>query len=183
MTQGNESQGIAQHPFERSGLGIAPFRCIGVERRVGPIRTQVAPGVTVEVGAPGQPMGTCAHCGTGIAECCIIQDANGKRFVVGNQCVLKTLQGSGAGTVLERTHAKALKEARKAHELEQAAALNDRLANDAALRATLAALPSPNAWQREHTMLDWALWMMRASGAAGRTKVRRAIAKVEGGAK
>ena len=28
---------VGSHPFERAGLGKAPFRLVGVERRVGPI--------------------------------------------------------------------------------------------------------------------------------------------------
>lgn len=80
------------HPFERAGLGLAPFRCVGVEHRVGPIKTTDPkfPGVTFEVGAPGQPMGTCDYCGTGIADCYVIRSADGKKFVVGSDCVMRT---------------------------------------------------------------------------------------------
>ena len=74
------------HPFEDAGLGVAPFRFVGVENRVGPI--SLGNGVTV--GAPGQPMGVCDYCSQGIKECCIIQDSTGKTFVVGNVCVGKT---------------------------------------------------------------------------------------------
>lgn len=84
---------IKIHPFERAGLGVAPFRCVGVERRVGPIKQLVTMNgvqVEVEIGAPGQPMGCCDYCHTGIADCFIIRSSDGKRFVVGCDCVAKT---------------------------------------------------------------------------------------------
>ena len=83
---------MIQHPFEKAGLGIAPFRCVGVERKIGPIKSTDPkfPGVTFEVGAPGQPMGTCDYCGTGIADCYRIKSSDGKTFVVGSDCVART---------------------------------------------------------------------------------------------
>lgn len=80
------------HPFEVAGLGVAPFRCVGVEHRVGPIKSfdPKFPGVTIEVGSPGQPMGTCDYCGTGIADCYVIVSADNKRFIVGSDCVART---------------------------------------------------------------------------------------------
>jgi hypothetical protein len=74
------------HPFEKSGCGVAPFAFVGSFRKVGPLDM----GNGMFVGSPGQPMGICAHCGTAIAECCVIRDAHGKEFVVGNVCVSKT---------------------------------------------------------------------------------------------
>lgn len=77
------------HPFEKAGLGIAPFRFIGMARKVGPIRTELGNGITLESGSPGQPMGTCRYCGQGIAYCYEIKSADGKTFEVGSDCVNK----------------------------------------------------------------------------------------------
>jgi len=77
---------VGMHVFTRSKLGAAPFRCIGVHQKLGPIR--MADGT--EIGYPGQPMGVCAHCGTGIADCYVIRSAEGHEFVVGSSCVEKT---------------------------------------------------------------------------------------------
>ena len=77
---------VGMHVFTRSKLGAAPFRCIGVHQKLGPIH--MADGT--EVGYPGQPMGVCAHCGTGIADCYVIRSAEGNVFVVGSSCVEKT---------------------------------------------------------------------------------------------
>lgn len=75
-----------QHVFEAAGLGLAPFRCTGVTVDVGP--RNLGNGCTV--GAPGQPMGTCDFCGTGILYCFHILSSDGKRFIVGCDCVAKT---------------------------------------------------------------------------------------------
>lgn len=73
------------HPFEAAGLGLAPFKLIGFDRKVGPIKMEDG----TEVGAPGQPMGTCDYCGTGIADCYRIKSSDLKTFIVGCDCVLK----------------------------------------------------------------------------------------------
>lgn len=82
------------HPWEDAGLGIAPFKCLGVEHRIGPIKSTDPkyPGITIEVGSPGQPMGTCDFCGQGIADCYLIVSKDGKKFVVGSDCVRRTYQ-------------------------------------------------------------------------------------------
>lgn len=68
------------HPFERNGLGIAPFRFAGFEEKV-----LVHPGANGYV----QPAGTCDYCGQGIRYCCHIASSDGKRFIVGQDCVRK----------------------------------------------------------------------------------------------
>ena len=73
------------HPFEAAGLGIAPFRCTGVVEKSGPIKYPNG----MEVGAPGQPMGTCEFCGNGIKYCCQIVSHDGRHFEVGCDCVEK----------------------------------------------------------------------------------------------
>ena len=77
----------AAHPFEKAGLGIAPFRCVGVREN----RIKHPDGTT-------QPGGTCSYCGTGIAYECVIQDARGQRAVVGCDCVRKVYTGNDAWT-------------------------------------------------------------------------------------
>ena len=173
---------VSLHPFAQAGLGVAPFRCVGVEYRVGPIRS-VVDGITVEVGSQGQPMGTCAYCGMGIAECCVIQDGEGKRFIVGNQCVAKAYRDYGYGvpdTQLEKERKAALKAARDQRERTISAELSWRLENDTALVASLTAQPHPMGFKNRTTgepltLLDWAKWMMSNAGASGRSRVRKAV--------
>ena len=85
MKTDNQDQ-VGMHVFTRSNLGSAPFRCVGVFTKVGPIVMSDG----TQVGSPGQAMGVCAHCGTGIADCYQIKSADGHTFVVGSSCVEKT---------------------------------------------------------------------------------------------
>jgi hypothetical protein len=65
------------HPFEEAGLGLAPFRFESLTESVR------------NVGGCIQPTGHCHYCYTGIRYCCNIRSADGKRFVVGTDCVRK----------------------------------------------------------------------------------------------
>jgi len=80
MAKSDNTSDIGKHVFERAGLGVAPFRFVGVTESI----FKAAPD------APRQPGTCCDFCGTGIMVVCIIQDANGKRFKVGSDCVAKT---------------------------------------------------------------------------------------------
>lgn len=65
------------HAFERAGLGLAPFRFVGLEHRT----------YKASPDAPTQPGGSCDFCGTGISFFCWIKSADGKTFKVGQDCV------------------------------------------------------------------------------------------------
>jgi hypothetical protein len=66
------------HPFELSGLGKAPFRYLGFSENV----------IKYDDGT-SQAGGTCDHCCAGIRYQCHIQSADGKKSVVGCDCILK----------------------------------------------------------------------------------------------
>jgi hypothetical protein len=69
------------HPFEKAGLGYAPFCCVGCREN------------WFEMPGFGRkPGGSCNYCGTGILYEYVIKDKNGKTFVVGCDCVEKTGQ-------------------------------------------------------------------------------------------
>lgn len=68
------------HIFERAGLGKAPYQYKGMTENV----------YVPCPGAPGQAGGTCDYCGTGIRYEFIFVSADGKRFVVGSDCVHKS---------------------------------------------------------------------------------------------
>lgn len=70
------------HPFEKAGLGKAPFRCVAVTQNW----YSAAPGHL-------QPGGSCDYCGTGIAYEYHIESAAPGRFKVGCDCVWKTYGG------------------------------------------------------------------------------------------
>jgi hypothetical protein len=168
----------SQHVFESAGLGLAPFRFVGAFEDRGPHKS-VINGVQCEVGAPGQPMGTCAYCGTGIAICCRIKSADGKVFTVGSDCVAKTGDAGLKALVQKDTRKRA-----KAREQVRVQELVERLESDQELRSSLSSQPHPRGFQdretgQDLTLLDQVEWMMQNSGHAGRMRMVRAIAKME----
>lgn len=103
------------HPFEKSGLGKAPFRCVGMHVEQGPRTLRDG----TQVGAPGQPLGVCDHCGMGIKYVYDIVSADGREFGVGCECVLKTAGVSDSALVrqvktIKRDHDRKLRQERKA---------------------------------------------------------------------
>lgn len=169
------------HDFERAGLGKAPFRCVGMHTSLGPIRMAGPGGVTIEVGSPGQPMGCCAYCGQGIADCYTVKSADGKTFTVGCDCVRRT-GDAGMKKVVNALVAKKNRE--KRHALENAdiaylaEQLGDKLDDTGPASERLAQLPHPKGFTdrttgRPLTLLDWYKYMQRACGGSG----SRALAK------
>lgn len=168
------------HVFEQAGLGVAPFRFVGAETRTGPLRpidprTGQWDGMT-EIGAPGQPMGTCQFCGEGIGTVCIIRSADGRTFEVGTTCVEKT---GDAG--LKRSVAKVVNEARKGREAARVEAAAKLLAESAEVRAALQALPHGNAGMaaRGMSLLDSAEWLMTNAGRAGQLRAARMVERAQ----
>ena len=173
-----EASAESVHRFERAGLGVAPFRFVDIVEKRGPMGMAVSDGVTMTVGAPGQPCGTCDYCGTAIAECCVIEDRNGKSFVVGNECVRKTGDAGLLKSVDPAIKAKraAARKAAAAKGIEWAVEQSRRPEVEAQMRS----LPSPNLkrWTAcGDTAWDWARWMMDHAGQTGATKVVRFMRK------
>lgn len=80
MTNTETASRPAPHAFERAGLGVAPFRCVGYNYAV----YQACPGAPLQVGT------SCDYCGTGIKHVYLIVDSKGNSFKVGSECVRKT---------------------------------------------------------------------------------------------
>ena len=143
------------HRFERANLGTAPFRVVACEEKRGPI--DMGGGLTV--GAPGQPMGCCDYCGTGIVECFTIEGADGRRFEVGNVCVYKT-GDKGLIQVVKSKVAIMRTAARHRREAEKIAHLRAILEHDHVLREKLIKQDHPRAGQTTYfaglSRLDWA---------------------------
>lgn len=159
------------HVFQKSGLGRAPFRFIGCEERRGPLR--LPDGSTI--GSPGQPMGTCAHCGTGIAVCCTIESADGKRFIVGNVCVNKT-GDKGLINVTRKAINTRLADARRAKAQARFVWIKENLER---AKAALERQPHPNGFAGK-TAYEWAVWMFKNAGDAGRKTVEAHMRAVLG---
>jgi hypothetical protein len=168
MTTKTDNQNeVGTHVFERSGCGRAPFRFVGCFEDRGPKNL----GNGFMVGSPGQPMGVCAHCGTGIAICCTIRDADGKHFVVGSTCVEKTgddglirsFKRSPDKRRMDRLRREML-DARKTDEI-------DSILEDHA--DLFKSLPHPRGFTDRSTglpmtFMDFCEWMRANCGASGR---------------
>ena len=159
------------HPFEKAGLGEAPFRFVGMERRVGPIRIASEFGTTTEIGSPGQPMGVCDYCGTGIAYCCSIKSSDGKVFVVGTTCVNKT-----EDTRLISDSDRAVRKHRKELQLKrngERIALGRKTLESAEVQTALAAGLHPKITGK--SMLDYVEYLFKFGGQSGKVKACRIV--------
>lgn len=152
----------AVHPFERAGLGVAPFRCIGSYES----KYQACPG------APIQPGSSCDYCGQGIMLVCQIRSADKREFKVGCDCVTKTYREC-ASTDLERDARKVVDQVNKL----KTAAANKR--KDIRIAAALAKLEANRTALAELTVFDGrqdrnALerleWLFTHAGRTGKMK-------------
>ena len=157
----------AVHPWERCGLGVAPYRCVG------------SAVVTYQAchGAPVQPGSSCDYCGQSIMNVYSVQAACKSVFKVGCDCVAKTCSTKeGVRTAIEAADRKHRNALAKVSRDKRSANVKDELASlRAEHEATLAALPHPLAatkdWAKDKTALDWLDFMLGCCGAAGRAKL------------
>lgn len=153
------------HPFEERGLGLAPFTYVGSYEDRGP--HYLADGT--QIGAPGQPMGTCDYCGQGIAHCFQIRSADGKQFVVGCDCVAKTNR-EAASTAEQRALVKKVDQIvkdrqRAARKAKEHAKLDEAREWLDAHRATLEAMPNHN--REGENLWQMVEWFRRNAGVSG----------------
>jgi hypothetical protein len=159
------------HPFEKSNLGLAPFRLVNITEKW----------YVACQGAPKQPSSSCDFCGTCIAYEFWIRSSDGKEFKVGCDCVRKT--GDAALTTeVERAAARLKLDLRHEKEAVRIASATQKL-QDASLQGILASLPHPYNYQASKglTRLDWATWMMLHAGNAGKMEVARFLDKIQKG--
>ena len=140
------------HCFTTAGLGRAPFTYVGCYEDRGPHVTILEGGIRREVGAPGQPMGTCAFCGRGIAICCTIESADGKRSTIGSECI-KKYGDAGLQTRVNRARKDFDRARKEATAWKSREALAVLIANNAALLAS-----HPHPYIGGKTWLDYATW-------------------------
>lgn len=168
----NEMNALDIHPFEKAGLGIAPFRFVGMSEKV----------YVACQGAPEQPAGTCDYCSTGIRYCCHIVSADGKEFIVGQDCVRKTDRDSLLNAV-----EKAMAEVNRKNRAAKRQVVRDR--EQARINAALALLDNPEVSDELQatphpfeslakdgkSYLDYIEYMRRWGGHSGLIKVSKVI--------
>lgn len=154
------------HVFETAGLGFAPFRYMGMEKRV----------YQACHGAPIQPGGTCDYCGTAIIYHFFLKGAGpeDKPFKVGCDCIAKAGKG-GMKTVLGADEARLRADKRKA----------DNEADEARARAAYARLPEVaealralgHPYVLDLTLLDYVRFLFAQPTLTARVKAARIVAK------
>ncbi len=176
-TQTTETASATVHPFQAAGLGLAPFRFIGIVKQDithGEVRVGTIDGYTVTT----KKGGTCAYCGTYIVQMCNVKSADGKRFHVGSDCIAKV-----GGEELARKVAKAVNAARAVVTKDRAAgkvASLVEILTRSEVRAALSAQPHPVAFRaaRGETLLDSIEWTMQNAGTAGKLRAAKIVASV-----
>jgi len=156
------------HPFEAANLGKAPFKFCGMHEKV----------YVAYPGAPAQPAGTCCYCGMGIKYCCSIQSADGKKFIVGCDCVLKLNRADNrlvteverAKATIDRENARKAKAARLPKELARIEAARSMIE---AKREALAAKPHPMI--KDKTLADYVDYLSLNGGHSGRLRMARIV--------
>lgn len=117
------------HPFEASGLGLAPFHLMAVASFASKAMAEQNPtAYQNEMAAAaatarryGVHLGTCQHCGMNLTHNYIIKSNDGKYSVVGSQCVEKT-KDPGLGNAVAVAEKKRLRDIRRQKaEVERAA--------------------------------------------------------------
>ncbi len=160
----------AIHPFEKCGLGLAPFRCVGSYES----KYQAIPG---DPNCPIQPGSSCDYCGNGIMNVFVIRSSDGKEFKVGCDCVARTTQGC-AKTLLERDARKVLDAVNKL----KTAAANKR--KDLVIAAAVAKLEanaghleslSVQVYGKQRNALEYLRWMFANGGRTGKLKAAKLL--------
>ena len=160
----------AIHPFEKAGLGKAPFRYVGAidqpTNRDGSVIIGHIGGCHVET----KPGGTCDYCGLAIINMFRVRSADGNTFKVGCDC-LKKVDIINPSTL--KADVKKTKDAKADQRIASAKAM---LATES-VRAALASKPHPALWAQSKglTMLDQAEWLLAHAGRSGKTDAAKII--------
>jgi hypothetical protein len=182
-TQANAADTI--HPFERAGLGKAPFRFVGMEKQdlcYGERILNRAEYERTGISLTTKPGGTCAFCGTYILQMCNIVSADGRKFHVGCDCV--ELAGDAKLVRKVKAAKRAADRVKRAARADSVKAELDALLSNEAARAHLSTIPHPSAYRaaKGETLLSSLVWLAERAGAAGRARaLKTAKAAVAGG--
>lgn len=153
------------HPFEKAGLGTAPFRFIGMEEKI----FQACPG------APIQPGSSCDYCGQGIRYVFQVAGADGRAFKVGCDCIRKiAAKGERLLTDAEIAEKRFKREAKRAALIQRIALAMAALAASPAL---LTDQPHPYEYRaaKGETLRDSVQWLLTHAGDKGQTEACKII--------
>jgi hypothetical protein len=173
------SKTVDIHPFEKCGLGKAPFRYIGMECQDIAYGQRVISGRDTGILVTTKPGGTCDACGQYILDIFKIKSADGKVSKVGCDCVLKVGMKIEALTKFKadrKALAKTKAEAKKAKEKVRIEAARRTFLLEEAL---LTDRPHPNdkLAARGLTLRDYAGWIFENAGHSGKLSVAKLVEK------
>lgn len=161
---------VGRHVFEIAGLGLAPFRFVGLSENA--LRF---PDGSSKAG------GSCDYCGAGIRWECHIRSADGRRSKIGCDCVRKCgdaglLQAYKSSPEF-RAHQRQLREAKNAMVFGALKALIAVHADQ------LRAMPHPHNFVDRQSgnplnRLDYVNWMFDHCGASGRAAMLKGLKKL-----
>lgn len=160
----------AIHPFEKAGLGKAPFRYVGAVDQNPDSQGMVVIGERNGVRIETKQGGTCDYCGLAIINMYRVCSADGRKFKVGCDCLKKV-------DIINPSTLKAdVKKAKDAKADQRIASAKAMLATES-VRASLASKPHPALWAQSKglTMLDQVEWLLAHAGRSGKTDAAKII--------
>lgn len=155
------------HPFEKKGLGKAPFTYVGIEAQ------EMSKGQRV-IGSVGgcemttKPGGTCDYCGTYIVNMFVVESSDGNRFHVGCDCIRKV----GGDKLVKLVNADVKKTAKDK--------MNKRIAEARAnlpQAHSLRSQPHPNAHLASEgkNLAHYCEWLFANAGESGQLRATRMV--------
>lgn len=151
-----------QHRWEAGGIGKAPFKVLHYEYKT----FQACIGARLQCG------GTCAICSSPICNIFHVQDATGKIFLVGPDCVMK----AGDKGLIDSVKRKMNQIKREAKHVADLARIRAAVGFFEANRGVFEALPHPKGFAGQ-TLADQVDWMWRNAGMSGRVATARLVEK------
>lgn len=162
------------HPFEKAGLGLAPFRFTGTSREVFVIGAGTPDAHTV-------PGATCDYCGTAISDAFWIKSHDGKTHKVGCDCIAKLGREDNAlVSKAERARRQLEKDKRHARDAARIEAAKLKLARPE-IREALVAQPHPHRYHavRGLTLADYVGFALGCNTTKIQIEASKAIEKTE----
>lgn len=139
------------HPFQRAGLGFAPFTLVRVERHAG---------------------GACGYCGSLIGHRFVCKDVDGREFVVGSDCIAKVAATGRHDPKMARDAKRLAAEAERDNWEARRRAAWEAIQSRPALFTD-----QPHPWKTGATMRDEVLHQF--SGLSPQAQRRKAIVAIE----
>ena len=160
---------MKKHIYESAGVGIAPYKFVGIWQYPGQAMQEANPEVynraMKEAPQTKNHICGCALCGTYIVNNYLVKDGNSDLWAIGSECISK-INGMKEVAAEAKVAKKKIEKAEKrkkaeAKEFKDTELAKELLADDR-IRARLSEQPHPSEHfaSQGQTRLDWAEWMM-----------------------